>query len=131
MARLAIYIDGGYSAKLGASCQFRKDVLVAEPEFGSGLAGVTRRPRWCSRIFRSPMSTSAATLPTVCGGLVIRRLDHLGGAQDGMVSGHRGRRRPDNAIGVAVRREVLELVRDRYPDFGPTFACEKLVEVHG
>ena len=47
-----------------------------------------------------------------------------------MVSGHRGRR-PNNAIGVAVRREMLKLVRDGYPDFGPTFACEKLVEVHG
>lgn len=26
---------------------------------------------------------------------------------------------------------VLALVRDRYPDFGPTFAAEKLAEVHG
>ena len=28
-------------------------------------------------------------------------------------------------------REVLALVRKRYADFGPTLACEKLVEVHG
>ena len=48
----------------------------------------------------------------------------------GLASGHRGRR-PNNAIDDVVRREVLELVRARYADFGPTFAREKLVEVHG
>ena len=37
----------------------------------------------------------------------------------------------NNAIGEGVRREVLALVRKRYADFGPTLACEKLVEVHG
>ena len=31
----------------------------------------------------------------------------------------------------AVRRAAIELVGERYADFGPTFACEKLVEVHG
>ena len=48
----------------------------------------------------------------------------------GLVSGHRGKR-PNNAIGEGVRRGVLALVRKRYADFGPTLACEKLVEVHG
>ena len=48
----------------------------------------------------------------------------------GLVSGHRGKR-SNNAIDAATRREVLELVRERYRDFGPTFACEKLVELHG
>ena len=48
----------------------------------------------------------------------------------GVASGHRARR-PNNAIDDVVRGEVLELVRARYPDFGPTFAREKLVEVHG
>ena len=48
----------------------------------------------------------------------------------GLVSGHRGKR-PNNAIGEGVRREVLALVRKRYADFGPTLAWEKLVEVHG
>ena len=31
----------------------------------------------------------------------------------------------------AVRRATMGLVGERYADFGPTFACEKLVEVHG
>ncbi len=48
----------------------------------------------------------------------------------GLASGRRGRR-PNNAIDASVRRAVMELVRERYPDFGPTFACEKLVEDHG
>ena len=48
----------------------------------------------------------------------------------GLVSGHRGKR-SNNAIDASVRREVLELVRERYWDFGPTFAREKRVEEHG
>ena len=68
-------------------------------------------------------------------GIGVRQVKRLvrrsreGGAA-GLVSGHRGRR-PNNAIGDGVRREVLELVRERYLDFGPTFAREKLVEDHG
>ena len=57
-----------------------------------------------------------------------RRYRERGAA--GLVSGRRGRR-PNNAIDGAVRRAVLGLVRERYPDFGPTFAREKLVERHG
>ena len=56
--------------------------------------------------------------------LVARHRD-LGAA--GLASGHRGKR-SNNAIGGAVRREVMDLVRERYGDFGPTFAREKLVE---
>lgn len=48
----------------------------------------------------------------------------------GLVSGHRGRR-PNNAIADAVRQEVLDTVRERYADFGPTLAWEKLTGQHG
>ena len=48
----------------------------------------------------------------------------------GLVSVRRGRR-PNNAIGDGVRAEVMALVRKHYADFGPTLACEKLVEDHG
>ena len=58
---------------------------------------------------------------------LVRRYRELG--VSGLVSGHRGRR-PNNAIDPSVRRAALGLVRERYPDFGPTFACEKLVEAH-
>ena len=33
--------------------------------------------------------------------------------------------------GEAFRRTILALVRERYPDFGPTLATEKLAERHG
>ena len=48
----------------------------------------------------------------------------------GLSSGRRGRR-PNNAIADGVRRQVMDLVGERYADFGPTFAREKLVEAHG
>ncbi|RME36291.1 MAG: ISNCY family transposase [Deltaproteobacteria bacterium] len=48
----------------------------------------------------------------------------------GLVSRRLGRR-PGNAFSEAVRQEIMTLVRERYADFGPTLACEKLVELHG
>jgi hypothetical protein len=48
----------------------------------------------------------------------------------GLVSRHRGR--PSNhqlADGLADR--AIRIIRERYPDFGPTFANEKLRECHG
>ena len=48
----------------------------------------------------------------------------------GLVSVRRGRR-PNNAIVAGVREEMMALVMKRYADFGPTLACEKLVEDHG
>ena len=48
----------------------------------------------------------------------------------GLVSRRRGRH-PNNQIAEALRREMLDLVRSHYADFGPTLACEKLAERHG
>ena len=52
------------------------------------------------------------------------------GGAEGLVSRRRGRpgnrRHPD-----AVREAALAAIRERYPDFGPTLATEKLAEVHG
>ena len=68
-------------------------------------------------------------------GLSVRQIKRLvqrfraDGAQ-ALVSGHRGKR-PGNAIAASVRQEVLSLIRESYPDFSPTFAHEKLQEVHG
>ena len=50
-----------------------------------------------------------------------RRYRERGAA--GLVSGHRGKR-PNNAIDGGVRREVVDLVRERYRDFEPTCARE-------
>ena len=57
-----------------------------------------------------------------------KRLRERGAA--GMASRRRGA--PSNrAFGEEARREALRLVRERYADFGPTFAAEKLSEEHG
>jgi len=49
---------------------------------------------------------------------------------DGVISRKRGR--PSNrALGAVFRETVLALVRERYVDFGPTLAAEKLSELHG
>jgi len=49
---------------------------------------------------------------------------------DGLISRKRGR--PSNrALGAVFRETVLAIVRERYADFGPTLAAEKLSEVHG
>lgn len=48
----------------------------------------------------------------------------------GLVSGHRtkpGNRRLDDDLAA----RALAIIRDRYADFGPTLACEKLWECHG
>ena len=45
---------------------------------------------------------------------------------------HKSRGRPaSNKLGQGVRELVLELVRQNYRDFGPTFAAEVLLERHG
>ena len=68
-------------------------------------------------------------------GLSVRQVKRLvrryreGGA-GGLVSGHRGKR-SNNAMDPSVRPSVLTLIRERYGDFGPTLACEKLTELHG
>ena len=47
----------------------------------------------------------------------------------GLASRLRGRR-SNRAFPESLKRQALELVRERYPDFGPTFASEKLAEEH-
>jgi transposase len=48
----------------------------------------------------------------------------------GLVSRKRGL--PSNhQLGPGVAERALRLIRERYPDFGPTLACEKLTERHG
>jgi hypothetical protein len=47
-----------------------------------------------------------------------------------LVSKRRGRP-SNNRLPEAYRELALSLVRERYADFGPTLAAEKLAEVHG
>lgn len=47
-----------------------------------------------------------------------------------LTSKQRGRR-PNNAIDDSIRKQALALIKERYADFSPTFAHEKLTELHG
>ena len=47
----------------------------------------------------------------------------------GLISGRRGKM-SNNCIADRVREEALSLVRRNYADFTPTFAHEKLSEIH-
>ena len=62
---------------------------------------------------------------------IYRLLDGFrAGGPDGLISRKRGR--PSNrALGTVFRETVLSIVRERYADFGPTLAAEKLSELHG
>ena len=59
---------------------------------------------------------------------LVRRYRERGAS--GLASGRRGRR-PNNALSEEVRSAALSRVRERYADFGPTHAREKLVEEDG
>jgi len=59
---------------------------------------------------------------------LVRRYREQGAA--GLISGHRGKR-PNNAIAEELRASVEALIRERYTDFSPTFAHEKLTGAHG
>jgi transposase len=68
-------------------------------------------------------------------GLSVRQVKRLcqrfkGDGLAGLASRQRGR--PSNRkLAVETKAEVVALVRERYADFGPKLAHEKLVEVHG
>ena len=48
----------------------------------------------------------------------------------GLISERRGRPR-NNQLKPEIKRQAIDLIHKRYPDFGPTLAHEKLTEVHG
>lgn len=62
----------------------------------------------------------------------LRRLVHRYQSEgsSGLLSRHRGR--PSNhQLNPVIVDQALRIIRERYADFGPTLACEKLAECHG
>ena len=59
---------------------------------------------------------------------LVRRYRRDGAA--GLVSGKRGKA-SNHRLPQAFTDEIVAIVRERYADFGPTLACEKLRERHG
>ena len=48
---------------------------------------------------------------------------------EGLVHGNRGKISP-RRVPKKEQNKIVSLIRSKYPDFGPTFACEKLSEEH-
>ena len=59
---------------------------------------------------------------------LVKRYRERGAA--GLITRRRGQR-SSRAFSAPWREEVMAVVRRRYPDFGPTLACEKLAEAQG
>ena len=75
--------------------------------------------------------SSAATLLDITPRQARRLLGRLRDGGGGAI-GHRLRGRPSNRkIAPELRDHAVALVRESYPDFGPSLAAEKLAEVHG
>src|SRR6516165_6904626 len=79
-----------------------------------GVAGRSVRPSACLGRLRVA-AFEAAPGVSVAGGFETRRRGRLS----------------NNRLPEAYRDLALSLVRERYADFGPTLAAEKLAEVHG
>lgn len=83
------------------------------------------------RLVDKRLNQAQAALMT---GLCVRQIKRLlrayriDGAQ-GLISKKRGK--PSNhQLPLKTKRRALKLIRSRYSDFGPTLACEKLLELH-
>jgi transposase len=90
------------------------------------------RAEWMQRVHEQRMTQAD---PAERLGLSVRQVERLyrayklGGAA-ALTSKKRGRP-SSRRLPEALRAETVGLVREKYGDFGPTLACEKLVEVHG
>lgn len=89
------------------------------------------RKRLLDRILDRLLPQKDAAMEMGLSGRHVRRLlrrykEH---GAPGLVSQRRGK--PSNRkLPEALKNRVLELIRNRYPDFGPTLANEKLAQVH-
>jgi Winged helix-turn helix len=78
------------------------------------------------------LTVEAAAMLMSLGRRQVFRLRRAFAADGASALASRKRGRPSNRQhGESFRRTVLALVRDHYPDFGPTLAAEKLDERHG
>jgi transposase len=95
-------------------------------------ANELERLRWMQALVERRATQREAATELGMGVRQIQRLRdaYVADGAAGLVSGPRGKR-SNRALGDLFRADVLEVVRTRYPGFGPTLAHEKLVEKHG
>jgi transposase len=92
------------------------------------------RAEWMLRL-RERRTTQAQAQVAEHLGLTLRQVERLyraykAGGAAALVSKKRGRPSP-RRLPTSLRERVVRLVRERYSDFGPTLAQEKLTEAHG
>ena len=99
-------------------------VMMSERELG--------RIEVLSRVVDGSMSAATAASVLAVSTRHIRRMVKRFREDGAAALRHGLRGRPsNNQIRTGLREEVTQLVRDRYADFGPTLAAEKLLERHG
>jgi len=83
------------------------------------------------RILRGEINGSvAATLLKLCTRQVRRLKNKVKGSDaTALVHGNRGRK-SNHSIPEKERSRITDLIKNRYRDFGPKLACEKLLELH-
>jgi hypothetical protein len=92
----------------------------------------TERYEILCRVQRKELQLSMAARLMSVGYRQAKRLwrDFKQNGKAGLVSKKRGRR-SNRAIALSTKEQALELIKSKYWDFGPTFAAEKLEELHG
>lgn len=85
-----------------------------------------------SRIVEGRLSIVSASHVLGLSSRQVRRLVGVFRTGGASAIGHRLRGRPsNNRLSEGLRDHALSIIRERYMDFGPTLACEKLTEHHG
>ncbi len=102
----------------------------------TGTITMTMREIDRFKVIEAVMEAPAQAWPAAARlGLSVRQVERLvsryrAAGVAGLVSGKRGC--PSNhQLPAGKAQRALALIRERYPDFGPTLACEKLRECHG
>lgn len=84
------------------------------------------------RVDRGDLSfTDAAGLLGISERHVFRLMERLRSRGVAALASQRRGRPSNRRLPEALQADAIALVRERYADFGPTFAAEKLAEVHG
>jgi transposase len=85
-----------------------------------------------SQVLQGRMSAVTAADVLALSRRQVHRLLKRFGADGAAAIRHQARgRASNNRIDPTIREAAMSLVRDRYADFGPTLAAEKLAECHG
>lgn len=85
-----------------------------------------------SQVVQGRMSAVTAADVLALSRRQVHRLLKRFGADGAAAIRHQARgRASNNRIDPSIREAAMSLVRDRYADFGPTLAAEKLAECHG